>query len=126
MPDIITTLKNDANAIETFLEAEGAKIESFVAKAAPGVVTAFNNLVGEAKSEVSVLALGAEQATSGELSAIAADFETAIANAVQKMGNGQPGVVLTASAGATGLQQLATQAASLVLPLFVKVLAAAV
>ena len=126
MTDIISTLQSDATAVGTFLQAEEAKIIAFVEKAAAPVQAAFTGLVTQAKSDAQTLAAGGEKAVSGELSALAADFETALANAVQKMGNGQPAVVLGSSAGATGLQEFATQAAALVGPLLLKVLAAAI
>lgn len=120
---LVATLEADGKAVEAFLEAEGSKVIAWASTALKPVEEAFTDLVNDAKGQADTLLTAAESAMSQEIQALEADFETAIANALQKVSGGSTTALLT-ELGASGVQALATQAEALVGPLFVKVLAA--
>lgn len=115
-------------AVASFLVAEETKIVAWAKTGIPAVETAYQDLINDAKAVVTPLASAAESSLASEIGNVEADFETAIANFVQKISGGSAEAASAADTlvsilGAEGVTWTADTLEALVKPLFVKVLA---
>lgn len=109
---------------EQFLVAEEQKLVAWAKTGIPAVEAAFQGLVNEAKAVAAPLVSAAQTSLASEIAIVEGDFETAIANFVQKIGGGSPTSALVSALGAEGVAWTADTLEALIKPLFVKVLAA--